>query len=205
MAAPAVHVHWGVSLSLALHVGALGALGWVLPRVNVRPGVTHRVELSIVHEAPKAAPLPAPVSPAPASTRTAASQPSQPSAATEADAEHAPDHLATRKAHPRPRKLQRTATRATAAQPPTTTSDDIRIRSATHADPRSDGSALERVLRKIAATRELTPDQRRKAMLVVLRTWEDPSGGRDAQQLIDALLAELPANRRLDPTGAGAR
>ena len=53
-----------------------------------------------------------------------------------------------------------------------------------------DLGALERTLKRIAATTELTPDQRRKAMLVVLRTWEDPSRNESANQLIDVLLRE---------------
>jgi len=54
-----------------------------------------------------------------------------------------------------------------------------------------DLGALERTLKRIAATTELTQEERRKAMLVVLRTWEDPSRNESAEQLIKTLLTEL--------------
>lgn len=156
---------WGLVLSLALH-----AL-WILSAPRGRPHVrrappAHTVELALVRGAP-ALDFTA-VSPVTAAPEPDPGEPSQ----------SVPAPAAPRaRVRPRPVKL------ATAGSPPLpaaeTTGRDL--------------GALERTLRRIAATTELTPDERRRAMLVVLRTWEDPSRNESAEQLISALLRELHA------------
>lgn len=52
--------------------------------------------------------------------------------------------------------------------------------------------ALERTLQRVAATKELTDDQKRRAMLALLRTWEGRTDPQTAERIIDALLAAQP-------------
>jgi hypothetical protein len=178
-----VHLGLGIALSLALHGLGLGTLSFVLPRVRVRPGIPDTVELAVVQEPARPAP---PTAAAPPDNAALPAAP--PTAATPGDLTRKPTTPARPRVSP-PR---------TPAAPPATPAT-ARVTSAhPQADPRSDGSALERVLRQIAATTTLTQDERRKAMLVVLRTWENPGGTQDAQQLIDALLANLRA-AKLEP------
>lgn len=54
----------------------------------------------------------------------------------------------------------------------------------------TDAGAIDRTLRRIAATTQLSVTARRRAMLVVLRTWEDPSIAPAAERLVDRLLYE---------------
>lgn len=58
--------------------------------------------------------------------------------------------------------------------------------------PAPDSGAVRRALERIARTPALTREQKRRAMLVVLRTWEDPSRTSRAEQLVDALLDHDP-------------
>ena len=59
--------------------------------------------------------------------------------------------------------------------------------------------AVEDGERKIAATSELTQDERRKAMLIVLRAWEGPPGSQDARALVDALLRDMDLSTNRSP------
>ena len=181
MGAWRTHVGWGFALSLALHLVAIAALAWALPLLHVRPGTPHRIELAIVHEPAQQAPPPAAVD--------LAAQSAQAAEPSTADMPKEP-------VWPEPARRKVRVARKPQAAP--NSGEAPRISSAQLADSRSDGSVLERVLRKIAATSELTQDERRKAMLLVLRTWEDPSGSQDAQRLVDALLANLQAADPLD-------
>lgn len=54
----------------------------------------------------------------------------------------------------------------------------------------ADESALTRTLRRVAATPELTREQKRKAMLALLRTWEGRTDPDDAERMIDQLLSD---------------
>ncbi|HET8937734.1 MAG TPA: hypothetical protein VFN67_30025 [Polyangiales bacterium] len=172
------HVGWGLLISLTLHVSGIAALSLALPRLNVRPGMVRQVEFAVL-EAPSETGLAAATAPPPL-TASADLEPAALPLAAASDVA-APQTSGT-KAQPR--------AAARVRKPLTATASPRQVTSATHADPRSDGSALQRVLTQIAATTELTPDERRKAMLVVLRTWEDPSGTHSAEQLIDALLED---------------
>jgi hypothetical protein len=163
------HVGWGLAISLLLHSTGIAALSLALPRLNVRPGVVvHSVEFAVLDDAERVTEQAA---------ATAAEQvPPQadPAASIEVSA------AAVQTTAPRPVQASRKS--------PLVAATPALVPSATRADPRSDGSVLQRVLRQIASTNELTQDERRKAMLVVLRTWEDPSGKRSADELINALL-----------------
>jgi hypothetical protein len=199
------HVGWGLAASLLLHVTGIAALTLALPRLNVRPGVIRRVELAIVQEPPPAASSkPAPPPPAavevslepaagPAATRAAPGpddRPSVPAELAAADAPRVPVTPSATSPTPSPQPKLRKAPKAVLVP---------KVQSSVRPDPRSDGSALERVLRQIAATSELTQDERRRAMLVVLRTWEDPAGKRSADELIEALLKNVRAARTASP------
>jgi hypothetical protein len=179
------HVGWGLALSLLLHGTGIAALSLALPRVNVRPGVLRQVDFSVL-AAPQPAPAAAPVAQEPAAPAVAAAAAENPAAGVQVEvARPAAPHRAPRpvpapKAAPKPSLIAATPSK---------------LPSSVRADPRSDGSALERVLRQIAATSELTQDERRKAMLVVLRTWQDPSAQRQADELIDALLKSAREQR----------
>lgn len=213
------HVGWGLSLSLTLHLSAFTALSAVLPHINVRPGVEHTVEFSVIREAPRAAPSAAPpAAPEPRTVPAPGAPPAQPppraQPASALRTPAAPEPAARARAAPAVERPKRaSAPRRDAAPHPTpkptpeppTPAREARIQSATRADARSDGSALERVLRKIAATSALTQDERRKAMLVVLRTWENPNGSADAEALIDALLRELRGGSPHPPSDAAVR
>jgi len=52
--------------------------------------------------------------------------------------------------------------------------------------------ALERTLQRVAATKELSEAQKRRAMLALLRTWEGRTDPQTAERIIDALLASQP-------------
>lgn len=209
------HVGWGFLLSLVLHATGIAGLSLALPRLNVRPGVLRPVDFSVL-----SAPVEAPRTPdAPAAPVAAAEQPARPeepespAALVEvmesptASVALAPARLPTpapvaapkpaRKAPSKPLTAAAPTPQPTAAQPTAATPGKLQDR--THADPRSDGSALERVLRQIAATTQLTQDERRRAMLMVLRTWEDPSGRRSAEELVDTLIKNT-ARPRPDPS-----
>jgi hypothetical protein len=202
------HVGWGLVLSLLLHATGITALSLALPRLNVTPGVVHQVNFSVLSatsEAPAPAPGPAP---APAA---AAAQPARPDeselaavAVEVVENPRAPVEVSpAAKVSPAPVAAPRPARKApakpltaaaptpqpSAAQPTAATPSDLPARS--DADPRSDASALERVLRKIASTSALTQDERRRAMLIVLRTWDDPSGRKSAEELVDALIKNV--------------
>jgi hypothetical protein len=173
-----------------LHVSGIAALSLALPRLNVRPGVVRQVEFAVLEAPSETALAPATAAP-PLAAATDPEPPALPLAAASATSEVlAPQSSGTK---PQPRVAARIRKPLTAAASPR------QVTSATHADPRSDGSALQRVLTQIAATTQLTPDERRKAMLVVLRTWEDPSGSHSAEQLIDALLEDARRARTAPP------
>ena len=182
------HVGWGLLISLTLHVSGIAALSLALPRLNVRPGLVRQVEFAVLDapvETNLAAATAAPAQQLPAAVAAA---PAAEAATIEVSAAPAPQPL--RAAAPIRKPVSKPLTAAASPRP---------ITSATHADPSSDGSALQRVLAQIAATTQLTPDERRKAMLVVLRTWEDPSGKHSADELIDALLEDARKARATPP------
>jgi hypothetical protein len=186
------HVGWGLGLSLLLHGTGIAALSLALPRVNVRPGMSRQVDFSVL-AAPEPAPRPpprevaaAPVAPEAAASAFAVAATEAPAADVEVDVAQP----AAPKVAPKP-----VPTPKAAPKPPLKAATPSKLPSSVRADPRSDGSALERVLRQIAATSELTQDERRKAMLVVLRTWQDPSAQRSAEELIDALLESARKSR----------
>ena len=186
------HVGWGLALSLLLHGTGIAALSLALPRLNVRPGVLPQVDFSVLAapepsarpSASVAAAAPATAEPAAAALALAAAGTELPTGAVDVTPAAAPKRAARPVPAPKP-----------ARKPPLTAATPSQLPSSVRADPRSDGSALERVLRQIAATTELTQDQRRRAMLVVLRTWQDPSGQRSAEELIDALLEAVRDKR----------
>lgn len=211
------HVRWGFLLSLLLHATGIAALSLALPRLNVKPGVLRQVDFAVLSEedAPRAPDAPA----ASAAAAPQPARPEQPVAAAvsvevvdnqNASVAVSPAPLATaapvaapkpaRKAQAKPLSAAAPAKAAATAPPSAAAPSDLT--STSRADPRSDGTALERVLRKIAATSELTQDERRRAMLIVLRTWEDPSGKRSAEELVDALIQGVRQQRAPD---AGAR
>jgi hypothetical protein len=182
------HVGWSLVLSLLLHATGIAVLSLALPRLNVKPGVPRQVDFS--------APTAAAVQPA---------RPDEPELAAvvvevvenpRANVELSPALVPTpapvaapkpaRRAPAKPLTAAAPTPQPSAAPPTAATPSDLPARS--DADPRSDGSALERVLRKIASTTQLTQDERRRAMLMVLRTWEDPSGRKSAEELVDALI-----------------
>jgi hypothetical protein len=72
-------------------------------------------------------------------------------------------------------------------------------------DAHPDGSTLERVLRQIAATTELTQDERRRAMMVVLRNWQEPNSEHSPEELIDALIQNARRARSAPATDAPQR
>ena len=201
------HVGWGLCLSLLLHATGLVALTLALPRVNVRPGAPSPIDFAVL-----SAPTPRPPDAPNATTTLAAKparpdEPSAPAVAVELTDDPtasvalspAPSPAPAKVAAPKPahKARARPVTQAPpgpkpSAAPPTAATPST-LPSAARADPHSDGSALERVLRQIAATSELTPDERRRAMLIVLRTWEDPSGRQRAEQLVDALIENARA------------
>lgn len=195
------HVGWSLVLSLLLHATGIAVLSLALPRLNVKPGALRQVDFS--------APTAAAVQPA---------RPDEPELAAvvvevvenpRANVELSPAHVPApapvaapkpaRKAPTKPLTAAAPTPQPSAAPPTAATPSDLPARS--DADPRSDGSALERVLRKIASTTQLTQDERRRAMLMVLRTWEDPSGRKSAEELVDALIE----NTRPPRTEAGAK
>jgi hypothetical protein len=197
------HVGWGFLLSLLLHATGIAALSLALPRLNVRPGVLRHVDFAVVSKpVPVQVPEPEARAPEAAAQPARADEPAIAASAVEvienpsASVELAPARAATpapvaapkpaRKAPTKPLTAAPPAPQPTASQP--TASTPSQLPTSTHADPRSDGSALQRVLRQIASTSELTQDERRRAMLIVLRTWEDPSGKHSAEDLVDALI-----------------
>lgn len=211
------HVRWGLLLSLLLHATGIAALSLALPRLNVKPGVLRHVDFAVLsqEEAPRAPDAPK----ASAAAAPQPARPEQPLAAAIAvevvandnasvEISPAPAPAAAPVAAPKPaRKAQAKPLSAappakTPATSPPSAATPSALTTANRADPRSDGSALERVLRKIAATSELTQDERRRAMLIVLRTWEDPSGKRSAEELVDALIKGVREQRTRD---AGVR
>jgi len=198
------HVGWGLLLSLLLHATGIAVLSLALPRLNVRPGVLREVDFAVLSSSEEAKRTPA-AAPARAAAAEQPARPDMPQseAAVVEIAENPAASVAlspaqtaapapvtapkpARKAPTKPLTAAPPARQPRAAQPAAATPSKLPARS--DADPRSDGSALERVLRKIASTTELTQDERRKAMLIVLRTWEDPSGRRSAEELVDALI-----------------
>lgn len=201
-------VGWGLVLSLLLHATGIAALSLALPRLNVRPGVLRQVEFSVL-SAPVEAEAPAPLAgPDPAAAAAPPARPDEPELATvvvevventRATVELSPGPKVApapvaapkpaRNAPAKPLTAAAPTAQPAASQPTAATPNDLPARS--DADPRSDGSALERVLRKIAATSALTQDERRRAMLIVLRTWDDPSGRKSAEELVDALIESI--------------
>jgi hypothetical protein len=188
-------------LSLLLHATGIAGLSLALPRLNVRPGVLREVEFAVLSKpepepelglrGPKAAAQPArPDEPMSAAVAVEVTENPGASIALRPARAATPAPVAApkpaRKAPTKPLTAAPPAQQLAAAPP--TASTPSKLPSATHADARSDGSALERVLRKIASTSELTQDERRRAMLIVLRTWEDPSGKHSAEELVDALI-----------------
>ena len=181
---------WGFGLSLALHAAWLGSAPQAHPYVK-RAAPAHMLELAIVR-LPSRTLAPAETQQAAAADPGRADAPavttlvpdalaSQPMAAGTADAR--PKAAAARDSARRAPRLRARAIEPETASvaPPLPAADDVG----------RDLSVLERTLKRIAATTELSPDQRRKAMLVVLRTWEDPSRNEGAAQLIETLLHEL--------------
>lgn len=130
--------------------------------------------------------------PAPGKAASVSAAPGNAAPGNAASGNAAPGNAAAPKTPARSKQLLPKRAQPVAATEP-------KLPSSAHADPRSDGSALERVLRQIAATTELTQDERRRAMLVVLRTWEDPSGKHSADELIEALLKDARAARKTPP------
>jgi ATP-dependent exoDNAse (exonuclease V) beta subunit len=174
------HASWGFAISLLLHATGLAALSLALPRLEVRPGVVRRMELAL----------------------QPALQPPQPSAAAAHVEIEAVNMVAAAPAQLSAAEREAPAPAAKPIKPavakarkPEAAPTPIKLQSAARPDPRADGSALERVLRQIAATTELTQDERRRAMLLVLRTWEDPSGQRSAEELVDALIKNAREHR----------
>lgn len=205
-------------LSLLLHALGIGVLSLVMPRLNVRSGVVAPpVDFAVLSE-----PAQSPRAPdARKAPEAAAEQPARPEeqarAALSVEVGENPNAgIALSPApasEPAPVAAPKPAQKApskplTAAPPkerpavaPPRAAAPSRLASDSRADPRSDGSALERVLRQIASTSELTQDERRRAMLIVLRTWEDPSGRRSAEELVDALIKNVRQPRRTSDGG----
>lgn len=201
------HVGWGLALSLLLHVTGIVGLSLALPRLNVRPGVLRPVDFSVLTPPEEVGRAPA-APRGPAAAEALAARPEEPETVAavvevvdspRASIELSPAQRAApapvaapkpaRKAQAKPLTAAPPAAKPAASQPSAAAPSELTARR--EGDPRSDGSALERVLRKIAATSELTQDERRKAMLIVLRTWEDPSGRRSAEELVDALIENI--------------
>jgi|GEM_PF-6154079 hypothetical protein len=201
------HVGWGLVLSLLLHATGIAVLSLALPRLSVSPEVVRQVDFSVLSASLEEAPAPA-ADPAPAAAAAPPARPDEPELAAavvevvqnpRAEVEVSPAldpkpspvaaPKPARKAPARPLTAAAPTPQPSAAQPTAATPNDLPARS--DADPRSDGSALERVLRKIASTTQLTQDERRRAMLMVLRTWEDPSRRKSAEELVDALLKNV--------------
>jgi hypothetical protein len=63
---------------------------------------------------------------------------------------------------------------------------------ATPASSSGGDGALERTLQRVAATKELSNEQKRRAMLALLRTWEGRTDPETAERIIDGLLAAQP-------------
>jgi hypothetical protein len=200
------HVGWGFVLSLLLHATGIAVLSLALPRLNVKPGVLRQIDFAVLSE-------PAEAPNAPKAAAAAAAQPARPdepmtsAVAVEvindptAAIELSPAPILAPKPAPiaAPKPARKAPIQPLSAAPPTarptqrqlTAAVPSKLPATPHPNPRSDGSVLERVLRQIAATSELSQDERRRAMLIVLRTWEDPSGKRSAEELIDALLERV--------------
>jgi hypothetical protein len=127
----------------------------------------------------------------------AAAAPAAPASAAPAPAEwnqNAPKTLPTRRSVVRAAKPAQT--RGTAADSGAITRSASKSAAIGGRSERAPGElatgsgALERTLRRIAATSQLSLQQRREAMLVVLRTWEDPSRTEQATLWVDRLLRE---------------
>lgn len=181
---------WGFGLSLALHAAWLGSAPEPRPYVKRAPPA-QSVELALIqlparkkepvgasNGAPVAQPSAADTQPAPPPEPVAPQTRSLPPAARAQGVASAKAAVARRAPRHSPSSV---------AEEPASVAPPLPAAEGTGRDL----SALERTLKRIAATPTLTPDQRRKAMLVVLRTWEDPSRNESADQLIDALLREL--------------
>ena len=212
------HVGWGFLLSLVLHAAGITLLSLALPRLNVRPGVvTRQVDFAVLSEpqeaprtpdAPKA-PAAAAEQPARLDQRAAAAVAVEVAQTPSASVQLSPANASTpgpvaapKPAHKAPDKpLTAAPPKRQPAIPQPTAAAPSKLQVSRGTDPRSDGSALERVLRQIASTTELTQDERRQAMLIVLRTWEDPSGRRSAEELVDALIKNVRQPRQHQDAG----
>lgn len=64
------------------------------------------------------------------------------------------------------------------------------VPAAPSASAAADAGALTRTLQRVAATPELSVEQKRKAMLALLRTWEGRTDPESAERLIDQLLQD---------------
>jgi hypothetical protein len=176
-------VGWAISTSVLTHVALLLSPPRPPPR---EPAVVPKaVEFAVVN-------LPSADANGEAGRDNTPSAPPEPNASgpVRVDESHestgAVDEPPRRKAPPRP-----TSTGPRAPKPKSSATVGL-PRKPNDSDLAAGSGVLERTLRKIAATTQLTLQQRRRAMLVVLRTWEDPSRTIEATLWVDSLLLEQP-------------